>query len=113
MVPLNKMSQFIELQKKSHPNVLDRVRRNIIRESNNYDRWEEFIKQAQYNLHRFIDGVVDIDVEGYQPAPQIQESYTEIDEWMDSRNFLLWLAEGKNKPKWLEKELVWQLLKAE
>lgn len=107
------MSDFIEHNRQNHPAVLERVRNNIIRESQNYDRWEEFIKQAKYNIHRFVDGVVDIDQEGYEPAPQIREVYMDVDEWMETRHFLLWLAEGKNKPKWLEKELVWQLLKAE
>ena len=60
-----------------------------------------------------MDGVVDIDQEGYEPAPQIREVYMDEDQWIDTRHFVLWLAEGQNKPKWLERELVWQLLKAE
>ena len=95
------------------PHVLDRCRTNIIRESENYTNWEPFLQQAEYNLHRFVDGIVDPDHENYQPAEQIPEEYIEVDEWMETRHFLLWLAEGKNKPEWLRKELVWQLLKAE
>ena len=41
------------------------------------------------------------------------QNYLEVDEWMETRYFLLWLAEEPNKPEWLKRELTYQLLKAE
>ena len=89
------------------------VRKNIIRESYNFTAWEPFLQQAEYNLHQLIDGIINPTEESYTPVEQPKENYLEVDEWMETRYFLLWLAEEPDKPEWLKRELTFQLLKAE
>ena len=89
------------------------VRKNIIQESYNFTAWEPFLQQAEYNLHQLIDGIINPTEESYTPVEQPKENYLEVDEWMETRYFLLWLAEEPDKPEWLKRELTFQLLKAE
>ena len=89
------------------------VRKNIIQESYNFTAGDPFLQQAEYNLHQLIDGIINPTEESYTPVEQPKENYLEVDEWMETRYFLLWLAEEPNKPEWLKRELTYQLLKAE
>lgn len=80
-----------------------------------FDNLDEIIQWSIAELNRrHINAIAEYRTDlGYDPPTKEidDEDYIDADEWVNSRHFLRCLVTDKRCPRWLEKNIVWHILK--
>lgn len=84
-------------------NPFHKARELIMEHADLFSNLNELKQYARELIKRWeVDGIVDAN----------EEDYMEVDDWVESKDFLLWLAQDhESMPEWLNKACVFELLR--